>query len=494
MTRRDGRSVAKNAALLPKNVFVYMLHPGHTVYDAVCWVCSMFIGRARELAALEQRYDAKGGQLVLLAGRRRIGKTFLLQRFVNRHPGRAIFYQATRQAESRELAAFTELVAREIGGLPPQYAFPSWETALEFVTEHAGDERIVVILDEYPYLTESTRGLSSILQRWWDRSAQSSRVLLVLCGSEQAVMDDLDSGAAPLHQRFTLKLRLEALAYDEAAELLPRLDAVDCIRVYAILGGTPLYVREWDTDATLRANVLRLFGDPRSALIDAVRLALHTDLGDATAAYRALSAVAAGQTKRNQILQRAQITNERTLSRLEDLGLLAKRVPITEGAASRRGLFTVVDPYFRFWFRFIEPHLAAIDRGFGKQLVDETILPQLDGHIGHVFEEIARTFVARLVHAGELEATDVGSWWSTDGQHEIDIVGMRSRPTFVGSVKWRPAPLGRDVYTNLADHARALGVDDSIPWILVGRGGVERSLMKAVPNLRGFSARDLYRR
>jgi AAA+ ATPase superfamily predicted ATPase len=454
----------------------------------------MFIGRAQELAALEARYSAKGGQLVLLAGRRRIGKTFLLQQFVSRHAGRAIFYQATRQSESRELAAFTDLVAREIGGLPPHYAFPSWEAALAFVTEHAGNERIVVILDEYPYLTESTRGLSSILQRWWDRSAQSSRVMLVVCGSEQAVMDDLDRGAAPLHQRFTLKLRLEALAYDEAAKLLPRLDAVDCVRVFAILGGTPLYVREWDTATTLRANLLRLFGDPRSALVDAIRLTLQTDLGDATAAYRALSAVAAGQTKRNQILQRAQITNERTLSRLEDLGLLVKRVPITEGAASRRGVYTVADPYFRFWFRFIEPNLAAIDRGFGKQLVDETILPQLDSHVGHVFEEIARTFVSRLVQSGDLEAHDVGSWWSTDGEHEIDIVGMRSRPAFVGSVKWRAALLGRDVYNNLADHARALGVDDSIPWILVGRGGVERSLLKAMPHVRGFSARDLYRR
>ncbi len=430
----------------------------------------------------------------MLAGRRRIGKTFLLQQFVSRHVGRAIFYQATRQSERQELSAFTHLVARQVGGLPPHYAFPSWEVALEYVGERAGNERIVVILDEYPYLTESTRGLSSIVQRWWDRAAQSTSVMLVLCGSEQAVMDDLDRGAAPLHQRFTLKIHLGALAYDEAAALLTRLDAVARIRVYAILGGTPLYVREWDTAATLRANLLRLFGDPRSALVDAVRLALQTDLGDATAAYRALSAVAAGQTKRNQILQRAQISNERTLSRLEDLGLLVKRVPITEGSASRRGVFTVADPYFRFWFRFIEPNLAAIDRGFGKQLVDETILPQLDSHVGHVFEEIARTFVSRLVQSGELEATDVGSWWSTDGEHEIDIVGMRSRPTFVGSVKWRAALLGRDVYKNLADHARALGVDDSIPWILVGRSGVERSLLKAMPHLRAYSARDLYGR
>jgi len=111
-----------------------------------------------------------------------------------------------------------------------------------------------------------------------------------------------------------------------------------------------------------------------------------------------------------------------------------------------------------------------------------------------VFEEIARAFVSRLVQAGELEATDVGSWWSTDGEHEIDIVGMRSRPTFVGSVKWRAALLGRDVDKSLAGHAHALGVDDSIPWILAGRGGVDRWLFKAMPYLRGFSAGHLYRR
>lgn len=182
------------------------------------------------------------------------------------------------------------------------------------------------------------------------------------------------------------------------------------------------------------------------------------------------------------------------MSRLEDLGLLVKRVPITEGATSRRGLFAVADPYFRFWFRFTETNLTSIDRGFGKQIVDETILPQLDSHVGRVFEEIARRFVSRLVQAGELESTDVGSWRSTDGKHEIDIVGMRSRPTFVGSVKWSAALLGRDVYNNLADHDSALGVDDSIPWIFVGRAGVERSLLTTMPHLRGFSARDFYRR
>jgi len=451
-----------------------------------------FVGRERELEALSSRYASKRRELVLLSGRRRIGKTFLLQQFASANPERTIFYQASRQSEDRELKAFTKLVSQHIGGLPPDYAFPSWDSALQFIDDRAKKKRITVILDEYPYLAESTKGLSSIVQRWWDRPVADSRAMLVLCGSEQAVMDDLDHGAAPLHQRFTLKIRLEALAYDEAARLIPGLEPADYVRIYAILGGTPLYVREWNAKASLRENLLTLFGDPRSALVDAVRLALQTDLGDTTASYRALSAVAAGQTKRNQILQRAHITNERTLSRLEQLGLLVKRVPVTEGVASRRGVFSVADPYFRFWFRFIEPNLATIDRGFGAQLVDETILPQLDGHIGHVFEEIARTFVSRLVRRGHFVARDVGSWWSTDGNHEIDIVGMRTKPSFIGTVKWRTAPLGRETYENLAAHAAALGAPDTIPWLLVGRGGVERSLLRAHPNVVGFSVRDLY--
>lgn len=453
-----------------------------------------FVGRVAELEELERRYDAPEGQLVLLAGRRRIGKTYLLQQFTGRHPGRTVFYQATRQAESRELEAFTALVARELGGLPPGFAFPRWEAAFEWLDERAGAERLVVVLDEYPYLTESTPGLSSVIQRWWDRRGRSARAMLVLCGSEQAVMDDLDRGASPLHQRFTAKLHLNALAYDEAARLLPGLAPADLVRVYAILGGTPLYVREWDVRATLRANLLRLFGDPRSALIDAARLVLQTDLRDATVAFRTLGAVAAGETKRNAIIQRARITNERTLTRLEELGLLVKRVPITEGTASRRGVYAVADPYFRFWFRFIEPNLATIDRGFGTRLIDETILPQLDAHVGHVFEEIARTYVSRLVRDGALEARDVGSWWSTSGDHEIDVVGVgpRAVPSFIGSVKWRAAPLGREVYRNLAGHAAALGVGEELPWLLIGRGGVEPSLLAALPHVRGYSIDDLY--
>jgi AAA+ ATPase superfamily predicted ATPase len=450
-----------------------------------------FIGRTPELAALRGTYEAPGGQLVLLYGRRRIGKTYLLQEFSRGR--RAVFYQASRQAEAVELGAFTEAVALALGPMPPGYVFPTWEAALTYVDDHCGGKRLAVILDEFPYLCDSTEGLPSIVQRWWDQRGRKSRIMLVLCGSAQTFMNDLDTGSAPLHQRFTKKIRLGPLSYREAAEFVPFLEPADRFRVYGLLGGTPLYLREWDADRSLRENLVRLFGDPGSALVDSARLVLHTDLGDSTASYRALSAIAGGKTRRNDILQTAKITNERVLHRLEELHLVTRRIPITEGTASRRGYFVVTDPYFRFWFRFIEPNRATIDRGFGERLIDDIVVPDLDGHFGGVFEDVAREFAGQLMMSGRLPGTDIGSWWSTDGNHEIDIVGVKRKdPTFIGTVKWRAAALGYDVYKNLESHAAALGADTSIPWLMVGGGGVEPRLLDAEPHVRGYSVADLY--
>jgi len=449
-----------------------------------------FIGRAEELKSLGAAYDSADGQLVLLYGRRRIGKTYLLQQFTESR--RAIFYQATRQAEAVELATFTRNVGEVLGRLPDGYAFPNWEVALEYIDRHAVG-RIAVILDEFPYLCESSTGLPSVIQRWWDHRGRTSSVMLVLCGSAQTVMTELESGSAPLHQRFTKKISLGPLSYREAAEFVPSLPNADKARVYGILGGTPLYLKEWHAGSSVRANLVRLFGDPAGLLVDSARLVLHTDLGDATASYRALGAIANGDTRRNQILQKAKITNERVLHRLEELDLVTKRVPITEGPSSRRGFFVVTDPYFRFWFRFIERNRATIDRGFGERLIDDIVLPDLDGHMGGVFEDIARDFVAGLMLSGQLPGNDLGSWWSTDGNHEIDVVGLaRKTPAFIGTVKWRRSPLGRDVYNNLEEHATALGVDDSIPWLMIGRGGVEESVTRGKPHVRGYSVDALY--
>ncbi len=362
-----------------------------------------FIGRARELSALEHSYDGAGGELVLLYGRRRIGTTYLLQRFTTGR--RTIFYQATRQAEADELRSFTEQCGALLGPLPPGYTFPTWEAALEYLDTNAGTARLAVILDEFPYLCESTAGLASVVQRWWDRRGRASRIMLVLCGSAQAFMAELDAGSAPLHQRFTKKIALGPLSYREAAEFVPSLDPADRARVFGIVGGTPLYLREWRAGRSMRATTCSRCSAIRAVCSSIPRRWPCTPISvmprRRTARWRRSRTAPPSAT--TSCRRRASPTNVSS-PRLEELRLVAKRVPVTEGPKSRRGLFALTDPYFQFWFRFIEPHRATIDRGFGGQLVDGVILPGLDGHMGPVFEELARAFAVQLVTDGQLRA------------------------------------------------------------------------------------------
>jgi AAA+ ATPase superfamily predicted ATPase len=431
---------------------------------------------------------------VLVYGRRRIGKSFLLEQFAADKP--TVFYQATQQAEEVELEAFTNAVQPTVGGeyLPPGYHFPSWDVALTFLAErHRGAHRLLVILDEFPYLAASTKGLPSVVQRWWDQHGRQSNIMLVLCGSEQRFMEELDGVAAPLHQRFTAKFHILPLRYRDAALFTPTLSPEDKARVYAILGGTPLYLRQWDAEATLRDNLLALFGDPASSLVDSAEIILSTDLEDARGPYRALQAVALGATKHNEIRDRAKISTDRTIQRLIALQLLEKRVPaIDHPERSRRSVYAVADPYFRFYFRFIATNRGAIDRGLGEHVIDNAILPNFDTYMGFAFEDITRSFTRRLILNGELQGDAVGSWWSTDGQHEIDIVGTAAQvPTFVGSVKWRQEPLGESVLRDLDRSAALLGNNLDIPRLLIGRGGMHQDLTGR-RGVRGFSIADLY--
>lgn len=453
------------------------------------------INRERELAALATAAEARGGQLVVVWGRRRTGKTYLLEAFGERR--RCVYYTATQQSAPIELATFTDAVRATLGGdgLPPGYAFPHWSTALDFITDRAGDQRLIVVLDEFPYLADSARGLESIVQRWWDQRGRTSHVMLVLCGSAVAYMGQIGGAAAPLHQRATASIYIASLDYRAAGQFMPSLPPAERAVVYGILGGTPLYLEQWDSEATRRANLIRLFGNPFSPLVDAAELVLSGELPELEGAFRILQAIALGRTRPGEIADYARVTVERPLKRLTALGILERRVPALEDPArTKRATYRILDPYFAFWFRFIAQSRAQIARGLGEHLVDGRIMPGLDDHMGGIFEEIARDHARGLAARGELIADRVDSWWSTDGRHEIDLVGVSGRDDigFVGTVKWSARPLGRDVLRNLDAHAAALNQHRSdLPRLVYGRAGCHRSIASE-PAVRCFSAVDLY--
>ena len=452
------------------------------------------VDRERELAALDGAAGRRGGQLAIVWGRRRVGKTYLLEAFSRRR--RSLYYTASAQSTPVELAAFTDAVREQLGaeGLPPGYAFPDWDAALAFVTERAGAERLVVVLDEFPYLVGSTPGLESVVQRWWDRSGRRSGVMLVLCGSAVAVMQQLAAAAAPLHQRATLSLYLAPLDYRAAGQFVARLKPAERAVVYGICGGTPLYLEQWDDGADLKSNLVRLFGSPASPLVDAAELVLSGELPETEGAFRILSAVAIGKTRPGEIADYARVAVERPLKRLTTLGILERRVPaLDDPERTKRAIYRISDRYFAFWFRFIASHRADIARGLGAQLVERRILPGLDDYMGPVFEDLAREHARHLAAAGELEADRVEGWWSADGRFEIDLVVISGREVnFVGEAKWSQRAIRRDVLTRLDIHRQGLGSSLASPLrLLYGRTGCLEEV-RSLPDVRCFSAADLY--
>jgi AAA+ ATPase superfamily predicted ATPase len=455
----------------------------------------VLIDRERELSTLVEAADAPGGQLVVLWGRRRTGKTYLLQAFCRER--RSVYYTATQQSAPVELASFTDAVREGLGdeGLPPGYAFPDWAIALDFVTRAAGDRRLVVVIDELPYLGRSSPGIESVLQRWWDRRGRRGPVMLVLCGSAVAHMQAILGAAAPLHQRATATIHLTPLDYRAAGLFLRKATPTDRALAYGILGGTPLYLEQWSDRASVRDNLVRLFGRPTSPLVDAAELVLSGELPETEGHFRILQAVAFGRTQPKEIGEFARVATERPLKRLTTLGILERRVPaFDDPERSRRAIYRIRDPYFAFWFRFVAPSRAHIARGLGTQLVDNTIMPGLDDHMGGVFEEIAREHARDLAARGELIAEQVASWWSPDGQHEIDLVGVTGgkRVGFIGTVKWSRRPLSRSVLAELDAHAESLaGYSPATPRLVYSRGGCGASVA-AMPNVRCFSLPEMY--
>jgi hypothetical protein len=401
-----------------------------------------FIDREVELQSLERTWESQGAALALVWGRRRTGKTRLLGKFVEGK--RAIYYGATQQASHTELRALGQ-AARD--ALHPAGAdllalgeFPDWVSAFDYLADKARRERLVVVFDEFPYLVGAESGLPSIIQRFWDHAGRQTQLFLVLCGSAQAVMEELQAQRAPLFGRVDLRLQLRPFDYAEAALFLPRLAAAERALAYGVLGGMPVYLQRWNDGLGHRANLQRLFADSTSPLVEEGEYVLSSELPEASGYFRILHAIAAGERTYGAIKDFARIDIARQLDRLLGIGLVERVVPVTEDPTrTKRALYRIADNFLNFWFRFVYRHRVDVARGLGREVVDRVVIPGLADYMGEPWEEMCREFIRRKAASGRLpvEVSRVGRWWNQDNSVEVDIVGLRGKEVVLaGSVKW----------------------------------------------------------
>jgi AAA+ ATPase superfamily predicted ATPase len=219
-----------------------------------------FIGRQRELAELHDLSAERGAQFFILYGRRRVGKTTLLLHWAQESGLPFVYWVANRLSPTLQLRSFSQTLynaAHPDAPADAEFSYPSWEMALEQAAQIAADRRLILILDEFPYLAEAERGLSSVVQNVWDHHFKEGQVFLVLAGSHIGMMTRLLHYHAPLYGRFTGHLHLKPLPFSATAEFLPRYTTAERVAVYAILGGIPAYLERFDDDVSLADNVKR---------------------------------------------------------------------------------------------------------------------------------------------------------------------------------------------------------------------------------------------
>ncbi|HEU4393447.1 MAG TPA: ATP-binding protein [Solirubrobacterales bacterium] len=397
------------------------------------------IDRTQELARLTEAIE-RPPQLVVLRGRRRVGKSFLLVHALARHRG--VFFQADEQTERAHLDLFATEVSTLLKPRVP-LRFETWDEALETLGALAQEGPLAIVLDEFQWLQAAQPSLDSILQRHWDRwQRQGTPITLVLSGSALRLMERLLDPGAPLYGRADYRPLLLPLDFRDASRFAPRnLDAEQKLRRFAVLGGTPQY-QVWAGEDSLEDLIAeRVLSKGESLYEEPLHLLREEqEIRDPANYFAIVREIAAGRTRTGEISNATQLPTPnlaKMLSRLEALGYLEGRAPLGPNEPeAKRASYRLVDPFFRFWFRFVFPNRSLLERGRVKAVL-QIVRRDMDTFMGKAFEDCCREWAGRYAGDALPASQHLGNWWSRDGQVEIDIVGAsRGRYDLLGSCKW----------------------------------------------------------
>lgn len=406
----------------------------------------MFIGRERELTTLDHLYQTDAFQFPVIYGRRRVGKTTLINKFVGKKP--TIFFTAVENSRQTNLENLSRAIAqfehpdRDPALIPPHTDF---QQAFELIFQLSRKQRLIFVIDEFPYLAKADPSVPSILQALIDRNHNDSHLFLVLCGSSLSFMKEQVLGEkSPLYGRRTAQVELRPFDFFTSAEFFPDRDPLDIAKIYGMVGGVPLYLMQFQGAGTLRELTETALLNPNAILYEEPSNLLMQEVSKASRYNAVISAIADGRTQSSEVAAAAGVSSAEVayyLKELERIGLVIREKPLV--GRGKRPIYKLADNLFRFWFRFVGPHTSSIQRGMPGRAW-RAIEKSLSEYMGPVFEDICAQWLWRQLANGSLptEFDDLGRWWGTDPQlkqeAEIDIVGIEgTRVALAGECKWR---------------------------------------------------------
>lgn len=403
----------------------------------------MFIGRERELNSLNKLYNSDKFEFVVIYGRRRVGKTALINHFIDSK--QAIYFMGVESNAKQNLENFSKNIMEYTSGISAETSFLSFQSALETVFRLSQKERLILVIDEYPYVARASKSLASTLQMLIDRYEDNSKLMLILCGSSMSYMEDhVLAYKAPLYGRRTAQLKLVPFDFEEVCRYFKNFSAEEKALAYGIVGGTPQYLLQMNDKLTIEENVKNTYLDTMSSLYEEPMNLLKQEVREPAVYTAIITAIATGYSRMSEISTKVgEETNicSSYLKNLLALGIVRKESPYGE-KSSKKSIYSIDDNMFRFWYRFVPENASMIARG-ASDLVYKRIEPYFSDYMGKVFEDICKQYLWKMLISGKtpIEFTSLGRWWGNDPIHrcqaEIDIMGEQDKNTAVfGECKW----------------------------------------------------------
>jgi AAA+ ATPase superfamily predicted ATPase len=446
----------------------------------------MFIGRERELNKLNELYHRNGFQFPVIYGRRRVGKTALINEFIK--DKEAIFFTGIESNSQQNLENLSRSILSFTDAALENTVFPSFQAALEYVFKLAEKKRIILVIDEYPYIARASSSLASTLQFLIDRNKDTSNLFLILCGSSMSFMENhVLAYRAPLYGRRTAQLKILPFDFFESRSYFKKFTDLDMATVYGIVGGTPQYLLQMNDRLTLEENIKRCFLDPSSPLFEEPSNLLKQEVREPAIYNAIITAIATGSTKLSEISSKVGEGTSACaayMKNLISLGIIKKETPFAE-SSTRKTIYKIDDNLFRFWYRFVPDNIASINRGL-IDAVYEKISPMISDYMGAVFEDICIQYLWKLRKQGKatIEFTDLGRWWGNDAKNkreiEIDIMGTDGKDSALFcECKWTNEKVDVGVLDTLVERSQLFHYKSVQLCLFAKTGFTKRCIKKA---------------
>ncbi|MDY4969182.1 MAG: ATP-binding protein [Lachnospiraceae bacterium] len=463
----------------------------------------MFIGREAELKFLNDKYEEDGGQLLVLYGRRRVGKTETLREFCKEKPH--VFFSCTQTTDRVQLRNFSSrMLMEDIPAKSYISEFADWEKAFRAISDLPyGDAKKLVVIDEFPYMCRCNKSIPSILQNLWDAELRYCNVMIILCGSAMSFIEkELLAEKNPLYGRATGIYKMKEMGFYDAAKFFPDYSARDKVMAYAVLGGIPHYLRQWNPKLSVDENIKRNILTKGCILYSEVDFLLHQELRETSIYNSIIEAVALGNTRLNDISQKSLVEDTSKtsvyLKNLIELGIVQREFSVDtktkEQANSSRGTYRLTDNFFRFWYTFGFANFSQLEDGDVDGVYEYVVKPALHEFAAFPFEDVCREFIRKKQKKNELpfRYARMGRWTGKTtvrdekaagglriAETEIDLLGIsrEAKEYLIGECKFKNSPFSYSEYLDTLAKLTPLKEKAKFHYALFSESGFDEKIM-----------------